>query len=69
MVASLTQPVTSSLKNVITRRGQEGGFLPLLALLLMMTVLEKGVTGAVRGYNNLDKIFTVAPSSKQYRDY
>ena len=40
MVSSLVQPVTSSLINAITRKG---GFLPLLALPLMIKVLGKEV--------------------------
>ena len=40
MVSSLIQPVTSSLINAITRKG---GFLPLLALPLMIKVLGKEV--------------------------
>ena len=49
MASSLIQPVASSLMNAITRKGQEGGFLPLLALPLMMRVLEKEVRRAGRG--------------------
>ena len=48
MASSLIQPMDSSLINAITgkrvvraRRGQEGGFIPLLALPLMMKVLGK----------------------------
>ena len=48
MASSLIQPVASSLMNAITRKGQ-GGFLPLLALPLMMRVLEKEVRRAGRG--------------------
>ena len=50
IACSLIQPVTSSLINAITGRrvrktgqGHEGGFLPLLALPLMMKVLGNGV--------------------------
>ena len=50
MASSLIQPIAPSLINSITGKGQEGGFLPLLALLLMMKVLEKGVRSAGRGY-------------------
>ena len=34
--------------------GQEFGFIPLLTLLFMIKVLEKGVTRAGRGCNNID---------------
>ena len=54
MAASLIQPVASSLINSITGKRQEGGFLPLLVLSLMIKVLEKGVRRAGRGYNNMD---------------
>ena len=64
MASSLMQPITSSLINSITAKGQEGGFLPLLALPLIMKVLGKGVRRAARGYMNKN-----APSFKQYRDY
>ena len=56
MAASLIQPVASSLINSITGKGQERGFLPLLALSLMIKVLEKGVRRAGRRYNNMDHI-------------
>ena len=51
---SLMQPVTSSLINAISGKGQEGGFLPLLALPLMIKVLGKVVR---RRYNNMNKKF------------
>ena len=35
-------------------KGQEYGFLSLLALLLMMKVLEKRVTREGKGYNKMD---------------
>ena len=54
---SLTQHVASSLINSITGKRQEGGFLPLLALPLMMKVLGKGVRRAGRGYMNKDFYF------------
>ena len=61
MASSLIKIVTSSLINAIyekrvmrTGKGQEGGFLPLLTLSLNMTVLQKGVTRARRGYNKTD---------------
>ena len=38
MVSSMMKPVGFSLINAITEKGQEGGFLPLLALVLMMKV-------------------------------
>ena len=41
-----------------TGKGQEGGFLPLLVLPLMIyIVLGKGVRRAKRGYSNMDKSF------------
>ena len=67
MASSLVQPAASSLINAIAgirvrsaRKGQKGGFLPLLVPPLMMKVLENGDTRAGKGYNNmdhLDKIF------------
>ena len=63
MTSSLKQIVASSLINVLTGKrvtsagkGPEGGFLPLLALPLMMKVLGKGVTRAGRGYNKMDYV-------------
>ena len=41
MASSLIQPMASSLINTVTGKGQEGWFLPLLLLPLMMKVLEK----------------------------
>ena len=35
-------------------KGQEVGILPLLALSLITKVFRKGVTGAGKGYNNMD---------------
>ena len=77
--SSLIQPVASPLINAITGKvamragkGKEDGFLPSLALTLMMKVLGKGVTRAGRGYNRMDymgKVFSPTPSFKQYRDY
>ena len=55
MVSSLIQPIVSSLIDSITGKGQEYGFLPLLAPILMMKVLGEGVRGAGIGYIN--KIF------------
>ena len=52
MASSLMQHIASSLINSITGKGQEGGFLLLLALSLMMKVLGKGVRRAGRGYMN-----------------
>ena len=79
MASSLIQPVASSLINAMSRKGvmragkgQQGRFLPLLALPLIMKVLEKGMTRAGKGYNNMDKsvnIFSYPPSFKQYWDY
>ena len=67
MASSLKQSVASSSINAITRKkvmiavkGQEGGFLPLLALLLMKKVLGKGIRRTVKRYSNinhLDKSF------------
>ena len=58
---SLIQSAASSLINAISGKGimragkgQECGFLPLLALSLTMKVLGKGVTRAGRRYNNMD---------------
>ena len=46
MASSLIQPVASSLINVISGKGQEGGFLPLLALPVMIkTCNEKKLSG------------------------
>ena len=42
-ISSLIQPVTSSLINVITGKGQGGGFLSLLALPLIHKIAGKGV--------------------------
>ena len=52
MGSSLIQPIASSLINFITGKGQEGGFLPLLASPLMMKVLRKGVRRVGKGYMN-----------------
>ena len=41
MISPLIQPVTSSLINVITGKGQGGGFLSLLALSLIYKLQEK----------------------------
>ena len=57
MASSLMQPVVFSLINYITGKGQEGGFLPLLALLLMTNVLGKGVGRTAREHNDLNKSF------------
>ena len=61
MASSLMQPVVSSLINVLTRKrvlragvGQQGRFLPLLALPLLMKVLGKGVTRAGKGYDYME---------------
>ena len=50
----LIKPVASSLIITITGKGQEGGFLPLLALPLMMKALGKVVRKAGGGSNNTD---------------
>ena len=47
--------MASSLIHAIIGKGQEGGFLPSLALPLMMKVLGKGARRAGRGWNNMDK--------------
>ena len=52
MASSLIQPIASSLITSITTKGQECGFLPLLALLLMMKILGKGDRRAGREYMN-----------------
>ena len=57
MASLLIQPVASSLINVVTGKGQEGEFLPLLALLLMMKNLEKRVRRTERVCINMDKSF------------
>ena len=69
MASLLIQPVVSLMLNAITRKGQEGGFLPLFALPLMMRVLGKGFRRAERGYNNMDNFFSSAPSFKHYQGY
>ena len=61
MASSLIQPIASSLVNSITRKGQEGRFLPLLALLLMLKVLGKGVRREGRGYMNKNFQFHCTP--------
>ena len=62
MASSLLQPVASSLINAIAgirvrsaRKGQKGGFLPLLVPPLMK-VLENGDTRAGKEYNNMDHL-------------
>ena len=69
LIAPMASPLlrlgASSLINVINGKGEEGIFLPLLALPLMMKVLGIGVRRAVRRYN----IFSAAASFKKYRDY
>ena len=64
VAASLIAPLASSLINAITgkwatrtRKGQEDGIIPLLALPLTMKVLGKGVRRAGKGYSNTDKNF------------
>ena len=57
MASSLIKRVASSLINAIIGKGNKGGFLPLLALPLMMKVLGIGIRKAVRGYDNMDKNF------------
>ena len=52
MASSLMQPIAPSLINSITIKGQEGGFLPSLALFLIMKVLRKAVRVAKRGHMN-----------------
>ena len=62
MASSLIKPVASSVINAISGKGimaaakrQEGGFLPLLALPLMIKAMSgKGVTRAGRGYNKMN---------------
>ena len=63
MASSFIQPVASSLINDITGKGvrragkgQEGGYLPLLALPLMMKALGKGIRRAGKAYNNMDHL-------------
>ena len=65
MASPLIQSSISSLINAITGKGNKGGFLPLLALPLMIKVMSRkgvmrareGVRSAGRGYNNRDTIF------------
>ena len=57
IASSLIPPAGSSLITTITWQGKEGGFLPLFTLSLMMKFLGKGVRGAGRRYNNMDKNF------------
>ena len=69
--SSLIQPVTSPLINAIigkvvmrAGKGEEGGFLPLLAIPLLLKVLGKGVARVGRGYNSInhmDKSFQSHP--------
>ena len=62
--SSLIQPVVSSLINNISgkgalraRKGQEGGFLPLSTLPLMLKAMfVKVIKRAGRGYNNMDQM-------------
>ena len=61
MAATLIQPVASWLIKAISgdhesRKEQEGKFILLLALLLMIQVLGKGVIRAGRGYNDKDHL-------------
>ena len=63
MPSLLIQPVPSSLINAVTGKrvrktgkGQEGGFLPLLALPSMMKILGKRVARARRGYKMIDHL-------------
>ena len=80
MVSSLIQIVASSFINVISekiamtaRKGQDGGFIPLLTLALMIEVLEKGATKA--GKYIITWIIWIKKFSvslhllKQYQDY
>ena len=57
MVPSLIVSIALLLSNATTGKGQEGGFLPLLALPLIMKVLEKRVRVAERRYDNINKNF------------
>ena len=57
------RPVTSLLINAISGKGvmragkeQEGGILLLLALLLMMKAVGKGVKRVRKGYNNMSQM-------------
>ena len=50
MASSLIQSISSPLTNSLTVKEQEGVFLSLLALPLMIKVLGKGVRRAGRGY-------------------
>ena len=55
MISVLIQFVASLLIIAMSGEGQEGDFLPLLALPLMLKVLEKEIRGAGRGCTNMDK--------------
>ena len=58
IASSLIQLLASSLINAITEKGQEGKFLVLLALSLMMKFMGKGVGKTGRECNNMDKSFS-----------
>ena len=64
-VASLTNPISEK-GDMRSRKGEEVGFLALLALPLMMKVLRKEVMRIGRAYND---IHYMDPSFKQHRDY
>ena len=53
MATSMVQPVAFLFINAVLRKGQEGGFLPLLALLLMIEVLGKEDKRAGRGIERM----------------
>ena len=57
VASSLIQPVAFSLVKAISGKGQEGVFLPLLALPLMTKVWGKGLRSTRRRYNNTNKDF------------
>ena len=57
LTSSLIQTAAFSLINAIIGKGKECGFLPFLALLLMMKVQGKGVRRAGRGYKSINKNF------------
>ena len=67
MASSLIQPVSSALINVITGKGQEGGFLPLLALPLTMKSEEQEEDIII--WTIWVKVFSFFPFFKLYRDY
>ena len=73
IACSVIQPVASSLRNSITGKIQSGQkvIFTVISIVLMMKVLEKGVTRVRKDYNTTNNINFVnpAPSFKQFWDY